>query len=106
MGPRPPRDDTPPPDDETSFTFDDDPTAIPLARNGDGIPGDHISFNAFWRSLGFEDDAESRRLRELFFEWLGQGRYDVHDRDEPTVFGDAAGWRLTWARYLSTRKLK
>lgn len=83
-----------------------DPEPIPLGAPGQGVPVDHVSFNEFWSSLGFPGDPEHERLRELFFEWLGQQRFDVHDRDEPTVLGDLGGWREAWARYLRLRRLK
>ena len=99
---RPP-DERRPPDEEVLLEPTDDP-AIPLGDGG--APAGHLSFNAFWTSLGHPESPESDRLRELFYEWLGQNGYDVHLRDEPTILGDATGWRDAWARYLRRRKLE
>lgn len=79
--------------------------AVPLDPSGRAAPEHHLSFNAFWSSLGLPDTRENARLRELFYEWLGQHGYDVHDRDEPTVMGDLAGWRVVWRRYRERRQL-
>lgn len=93
--------------DEPPQDFDPtDAPAVPLAPDAPAAPAGHLSFNAFWSTLKLPDTPENDRLRELFYEWLGQHGFDVHDRDEPTILGDRKGWRQVWARYLDRRLLR
>ncbi len=95
----------PPHDDGPVFDLPEGLESIPLLRGGRAGPDEHLGFDEFWDSLGKEPTTENLRLRELFYEWLGQNGYDVHRRDEPTVIGDQRSWLLVWERYLQTRKL-
>lgn len=93
--------------DEPPLELDPDGRpAVPLAAGAAPAPETHLSFNAAWEALGLPDTPESERLRELFYEWLGQHGHDVQDRDEPTILGDLEGWREVFARYLETRRLR
>lgn len=95
----------PPPGDDIVFDPPEGLEIIPLEKGRRAGPDEHLSFDAFWESQGNEPSAATLRLRELFYEWLGQNGYDVHRRDEPTVIGDRSSWLQVWARYLKTRKL-
>ncbi|MEM7246051.1 MAG: hypothetical protein AAF533_11960 [Acidobacteriota bacterium] len=79
--------------------------SIPIDFERASLPDDHLSFEDFWATLEMPDDREHRRLKELFYEWLGQHHHDVHRRDEPTIFGDHAGWLEIWNQYRKNRKL-
>ena len=100
------RKDFPPDEDEILFELPEGLSTLPFARDRSTLPADHPSFDDFWRHLGKEDSSENARLRELFYEWLGQNGFDVHHRDEPTVIGDLANWTRVWERYLQVRKLR
>ena len=97
-----------PADDElTELELPKGTRSIPFDRTtASGPPEEHVSFDEFWAALDLPATEENDRLRELFYEWLGQNGFDVHRRDEPTIVGNLRGWRATWAHYLKVRKLK
>ena len=99
----------PPDPDEPVYDLPEGLENIPLDKGKAGYTAgadDHCSFEGSWASLDKEATPENLRLRELFYEWLGQNGYDVHHRDEPTIIGDRRSWLRVWERYLKQRKLK
>ena len=93
-------------DEELLLELPEGLKSIPLATGREAVPEDHLTFEGFWATRGKEDSQEELRLKELFFEWLGQNGYDVHHRDEPTVIGDRANWTRVFEHYLKVRRLK